>query len=215
MEKKEKVRKRYDRWSSVYDIFDLGGVTYEKRFAVDMLNIKGNEQILDFGTGTGAILPYIASKLTTGKIYAVDFSQKMVEKARARVKKHRIEEKVEVRLDDCENLSFADSTFDCVIATYTFTSLPNPQKGAGEMARVLKLGGYFSVLETGRPKKWYLLPHYWLIKPTARIFGYTYIDRDVSAILMDAGFDIVNVYRFGLAYCIKGKKCQNKPAITR
>ncbi|MEM4160695.1 MAG: methyltransferase domain-containing protein [Thermoplasmata archaeon] len=206
MEEKEKVRRRYDRWSRFYDAFDLGGITYEKRFAVDALELKGDERVLDFGTGTGAILPYIARKLPKGKVYAVDFSKKMLERARERVEKERLQNRVEILEDDCENLSFPSCFFDCAIATFTFTSLPHPQRGAVEFARVLKPSGKFTVLETGRPRKLYLLPHYWLIKPVARVFGYTYIDRDVPKYLTDAGLEILGVYRFGLTYCVKGRK---------
>ncbi|MEM3397189.1 MAG: methyltransferase domain-containing protein [Thermoplasmata archaeon] len=206
MNEKDRVRKRYDRWSSFYDLFDLGGVTFEKRFAVDTLELNGDEHVLDFGTGTGAILPYIAGKLKNGKVYAVDFSERMLGKAKERVRKAGFQSKVEILKDDCENLSFPSNYFDCVIATFTFTSLPHPQKGAIELERVLKPGGRFSVLETGKPKKWYLLPHYWLIKPVARVFGYTYIDRNVSQYLIASGLEIIAVYRFGLTYCIKGRK---------
>ncbi|MCX8173016.1 MAG: class I SAM-dependent methyltransferase [Thermoplasmata archaeon] len=206
MNEKEKVRKRYDRWSRVYDAFDLGGVTYEKRFAADALGLKGTEKVLDFGTGTGAILPYVAGKLKTGKVYAVDFSEKMLERARTRVRKTGIQDRVEILRDDCENLSFPSDFFDCAIATFAFTSLPHPQKGAMELARVLKPSGRFAVLETGKPKKWYLLPYYWLIKPVARVFGYTYIDRNVPEYLVNAGLEILAIYRFGLTYCIKGRK---------
>jgi len=206
---KEKVRKRYDGWSRFYDVFDLGGVTFEKKFAVDALRLKGNEVVLDFGTGTGAILPYLARKVPGGKVYAVDFSEKMVRKARMRLEKQNIKN-VEVCVDDCENLSFSSNFFDCVLATFTFTSLPMPDKGAHEMERVLKPGGTFSVLETGKPKKWYLLPYYWLIKPTARIFGYTYIERDVPRMLLDAGLSIEALHRFGLTYCICGVKRKGK-----
>lgn len=206
MNEKEKVRRRYDSWSRFYDVFDLGGITYEKLFAVDALKLNGDELVLDFGTGTGAILPYIARKLEKGKVYAVDFSEKMLEKARERVRKEGIEHKVKILKDDCENLSFPSCFFDCAIATFTFTSLANPQKGAIEFARVLKHGGRFTVLETGRPKEWYLLPYYWLIKPVARVFGYTYINRDVPGYLADAGLELLGVYRFGLTYCVKGRK---------
>lgn len=206
MNENEKVRKRYDKWSRFYDIFDLGGVTYEKRFAVDVLALNGDEKVLDFGTGTGAILPYIARKLRNGRVYAVDFSERMLEKAKERVIKSHIQNRVEIHKDDCENLSYPPNFFDCVIATFTFTSLPDPQKGAMELARVLKPGGKFAVLETGKPRKWYLLPHYWLIKPVARIFGYTYIDRNVPAYIVNAGLEILAIYRFGLTYCVKGRK---------
>jgi len=206
MTKKEKVRKRYDSWSTLYDLFDLGGLSYEKCFAVDALELKGNERVLDFGTGTGAILPYIASKLPNGKIYAVDFSQKMLAKARIRVKQCGLEGRVEIVRDDCESLKFPSNFFDCALASYTFTSLPNPYQGALEFARVLKRNGRFAVVDTGKPKDWYLLPYYWLLKPVARIFGYTYIDRNIPELLLKAGLEIERLYRFGLTYCVKGRK---------
>src|SRR5258707_5875186 len=42
---------------------------------------------------------------------------------------------------DAEHLSFADASFDVVVAQYVITTVPNPEATLDEFARVLKPGG--------------------------------------------------------------------------
>jgi len=49
----------------------------------DALELKGNEDILDIGTGTGVMIPYYRQR-TMGRITALDMSEKMIEVARSK-----------------------------------------------------------------------------------------------------------------------------------
>lgn len=50
---------------------------------LDLIGINKGDAVLDLGTGTGVLLPYIATKIgNTGKITAVDFSDGMLERAK-------------------------------------------------------------------------------------------------------------------------------------
>src|SRR5262249_43814314 len=42
---------------------------------------------------------------------------------------------------DAEHLSFADASFDVVVAQYVITTVPNPEATLDEFARVLRPGG--------------------------------------------------------------------------
>lgn len=49
---------------------------------LDLMNIKQNQEILDLGTGTGVLLPYLSERLgDNGKITAVDYSKGMLQRA--------------------------------------------------------------------------------------------------------------------------------------
>jgi ubiquinone/menaquinone biosynthesis C-methylase UbiE len=48
---------------------------------------------------------------------------------------------------DVERLYFADNSFDTVVASFVFCSVPHPRKGLKEIHRVLKPGGQLIMLE--------------------------------------------------------------------
>lgn len=201
MVRSERVRQKYDRWSAFYDAFDLGGVNDQKRLAVDVLELTPDARVLDVGTGTGAILPYLASKLSTGKVTGVDFSGKMIERAGKRIARAGIRKKAEAEVGDCTALNYADDYFDAALATFAFTSFPEPGKAMREVARVLRPGARFSVLDTGRPPGKATL-RYRYLKAVMWKAGYTDISLDVPALLRESGFRIVKMHRFSgsLAY---------------
>ncbi|MCK4266160.1 MAG: methyltransferase domain-containing protein, partial [Thermoplasmata archaeon] len=117
---KAKVERRYDRWSRYYDTVDTfpGIGRLEKRWrleAIESLELKPDDMVLDVGTGTGLILPWIAERLTTGKVMGIDLSENMLEKARERAGKCGVEDRVELRKMDIEKMGFEDGSFDKVI----------------------------------------------------------------------------------------------------
>ncbi len=54
---------------------------------------------------------------------------------------------VDLQLGDAQNLGFADRTFDEIVATFVFCSVPDPLLGLQELARVVKPGGRVFMLE--------------------------------------------------------------------
>jgi phosphatidylethanolamine/phosphatidyl-N-methylethanolamine N-methyltransferase len=195
MVQSDEVRRKYDRWSGFYDAFDLGGVNDQKRRAVDALELAPGARVLDVGTGTGAIIPYAASKLKDGKIVGIDFSEKMVARANKRIAKLGIGTKAEAKVEDATALSFPVASFDAALATFAFTSFPEPEKAMREVARVLKPGAKFSVLDTGKPEGKPTL-RYKYLKAVMWRAGYTDISIDVPGMLERAGFAIDRIERF-------------------
>ena len=196
MSRSEKTRKRYDRWSRFYDAFDLGGVNDQKTLAVDLMNLEPNAIVMDMGTGTGAIIPYLARKLKDGKVIGIDFSRKMVNTANERIAKENIASKAKAMVADGTRLPFPDGHFDAIIATFAFTSFPEPEKAIRECARVLRPGGVFSILDTGKPpgKKHKLRYRY--LKTIMWRAGYTDISLDIPRLVKKTGLKVSKIERF-------------------
>ncbi len=176
--KKEKVARRYDSWSRWYDVVDSsGGKAQERwrRMAVDALEIHAGDVVVDLGTGTGAILPWVLEK--GGVPVAVDISRKMLVKASGRAPG------TVAVLGDLERLPLADGSVPKVIATFTLTTVPDPEAFVREAARILAPGGTFALLDTGPPKKKSYRPVHALMSGSARVAGYTHIDREPEPIL--------------------------------
>ena len=102
-------------------------------------------EVLEIGFGTGLNLPYYPKHVR--RITVVDPNPGMHRKAQTRIKQSEIE--VDQRLLSSEALPFANSTFDCVVSTFTLCSIGKVERALAEVYRVLRLGGRFLVLEHG------------------------------------------------------------------
>lgn len=148
MDNTEKIRRRYDRVSKVYDIFEQPMETMSlKKWRIEATkDLKG--KVLEVGVGTGKNIPYYPDDID---ITAIDFSEKMLAKAREKAKK--LNKKVELLQMDAQNMEFADNTFDMIFTTCVFCSVPDPVKGLEEIRRVCKPDGKIIMIEHVRSER--------------------------------------------------------------
>lgn len=205
---KDKVASRYDKWKFFYDLVDNFPIISRpqrrwKMVAVDSLDLCGYENVLDVGTGSGWLIPSIAEKLEGGKVVGTDISQGMVERTRSRIEKQSIQDRAEAVLDDIEDSDFSDDHFDRIIATFTFTTLPNPKKAAKECSRILKPDGRMIILDTGKPCNTLAKPIFYPMMVSAKIFGRTHMDRDVRSMLENS-FEVRTIEKnmLGMVYLL-------------
>lgn len=139
----EVARKRYNRVAPVYDLVE--GFIERSRYSRwrDLLwsKVEGTD-ILEVGVGTGKNFPYYPKG---AEITAVDFSNKMLSRARRKAEVSGIE--VRLKQMDVQNLEFEDNTFDTVVASFVFCSVPDPVRGLKEVERVCRPGGKVVLLE--------------------------------------------------------------------
>lgn len=211
MEDKDKVASRYDKWTFFYDKIDnfpLIGRPQKmwKDNSIKELSLSGEERVLDIGTGTGQILPKISSYLDGGKVIGTDVSKGMLRRSKKRIENEGVSRKACVKYDDIENSRFPDNYFDRIIATFTFTTLPNPGKASEECARILKDDGEMIVLDTGKPANRAALPLFIPMMLSAKVFGRTHMDRDIEHILK-SHFNVerINSHMLGMVYTLRCK----------
>ncbi len=92
--------------------------------------------LLDCGCGTAPMLTLLHEKYPEKHYTGIDLTPKMIEVAQS---KHM--EGVDLVVGDCENLPFADDSYDVVICCQSFHHYPNVQDFFNSVYRVLRPGG--------------------------------------------------------------------------
>jgi phosphatidylethanolamine/phosphatidyl-N-methylethanolamine N-methyltransferase len=134
----EAVKAAYRRYARIYDAVFGPVLQPGRRALLEALDLKPGDRVLEVGVGTGLSLPlYPRSVRLTG----IDVSREMLEKARTRVARRRLEN-VEALLEmDAEQMGFPDASFDKVVAMYVVSVVARPAKLLEELHRVCRPHG--------------------------------------------------------------------------
>ncbi|MBQ3842524.1 MAG: class I SAM-dependent methyltransferase [Ruminiclostridium sp.] len=138
-EYKQLSKKEFAKAAKVYET-DKGGV-YKmcKKDYPDVLKELEKEpftDLLDCGCGPAPMLTLLHEKYPEKHYIGIDLTPEMIE-----VAKSKNMEGVELVVGDCENLPFADQSFDVVICCQSFHHYPNVQNFFNSLYRVLRPGG--------------------------------------------------------------------------
>jgi ubiquinone/menaquinone biosynthesis C-methylase UbiE len=109
---------------------------------------ESDGKLLEAGVGTGKSIQYYPDNI---ELYAIDFSEKMLKKARQ--KTDATAKEINLIQMDIQNLDFPDNFFDIIVTSCVFCSVPDPVKGLKELKRVCKNDGKIIMLEHMRSKK--------------------------------------------------------------
>jgi SAM-dependent methyltransferase len=132
----------YSKTEGYVPAADLGlGCGLPTEFA----KIKEGDTVVDLGSGAGNDV-FIARSVTgaLGKVFGIDFTDKMIEKARVNATKLGYTN-VEFRQGDIENIPLAGDVADVVVSNCVLNLVPNKAQAFAETFRILKKGGHFSV----------------------------------------------------------------------
>ena len=184
--KNRSTKEKYDRMARGYDLMELLPETlFFGRFRKTLFAMIRGRTLLEVGVGTGKNLPYYPRGM---QITAVDFSSEMLQRARRRAEKlHAV---VTLRQMDIEALEFETGSFDAIVSTFVFCSVPDPTKGLAEVKRVLKPQGAFYALEHVRPKGQTLGRLFDRAAPYIENRTGVHIDRNTVDNIRRAGFAI-------------------------
>ncbi|HET6992021.1 MAG TPA: bifunctional demethylmenaquinone methyltransferase/2-methoxy-6-polyprenyl-1,4-benzoquinol methylase UbiE [Bacteroidia bacterium] len=230
--KKEQVAEMFDKIAPKYDflnqLFSLGIHKGWRKKAVKILIPSDPEVILDVATGTGDFAIEANKRLKHAtKIIGVDISEGMMKIGREKLKKSGLDQKIELKSGDSENLPFGDNTFDAITVGFGVRNFETLEKGMAGMFRVLKPGGTLVVLEFSRPRRFPVKQFYnfyfkHIMPAIGKLFSkdkraYTYLPESVMAfpdgekfidIMKKTGFSESSwqPLTFGIASIYVGKK---------
>lgn len=154
--KKDQVAKMFDNISHRYDFLNhflsLGIDKIWRKKAISLLKANPPALLLDVATGTGDFALQ-ALELNPKKIVGIDISEGMLEAGRKKIRAKSLENRIELKYADSENLPFAENSFDAVTVAFGVRNFENLEKGLQEIFRVLKPGGRIIVLEFSQPRR--------------------------------------------------------------
>ncbi len=155
-EKAALVRNHFDAVAKTYDrmntLLSFGIHYFWKRTAVELLELKGGESVLDVCGGTGDLSVLAAKRIgPSGRIVLYDINRAMMEAGRYKSTHAAERKRVLYVQGDAEQAALASNSFDAAIVGFGIRNLTNREEGLREIHRVLKPDGRFVCLEFSQP----------------------------------------------------------------
>jgi demethylmenaquinone methyltransferase/2-methoxy-6-polyprenyl-1,4-benzoquinol methylase len=141
------VRTMFDRIAPVYDLMNrlmTAGLDQRWRKLAARAVVEPGDRVLDACCGTGDLA--LAAEAAGGRVTGLDFSERMLERAR------RKSSSVEWVRGDLLDLPFEEGSFDSATVGFGVRNVADLERGLAELARVLRPGGGLAILEITQPR---------------------------------------------------------------
>jgi demethylmenaquinone methyltransferase / 2-methoxy-6-polyprenyl-1,4-benzoquinol methylase len=176
------VRAMFDRIAGFYDVMNsvmTAGLHHRWRArAADLAAVGPGDSALDVACGTGDLAIELARRVGPGgQVVGSDFSEEMLERARAKAPELTWE------WGNALELPYPSDRFDAATAGFGARNFSDLDRGLSEMARVVKPGGRVVVLEITTPHR-----------PPLSIFYSVWFDRVVPLLGRVTGEDEAYTY---------------------
>ncbi len=125
----------WDKLAPNYNRMFEKNKAYLKMYDLIKFPLRQTMTVLEIGAASGMIARNISDLVS--KIYAIDYSEKMIDKAKILSPQNNIFYSVQ----DSSNLDFDDNYFDSVIIANVLHIMDNPENTLDEIKRVLKPNG--------------------------------------------------------------------------
>lgn len=177
---------KWDKWAQIADgkgrLFDY--LRKAQTVVISMLDIKGDQNFLDMGCGTGWAVGQAAIMAgNKGSFYGVDLSPKMIEKAKENFSGS---DNFHFLVANSESVPIEDNFFDFIICTNSFHHYLHPEKAMKEFQRLLRKGGKVFILDPPADT--------WFFKLTDRIYKVfepqhvkLYSTAEFKSMILDSG----------------------------
>jgi demethylmenaquinone methyltransferase/2-methoxy-6-polyprenyl-1,4-benzoquinol methylase len=151
------VRAMFDRIAGIYDPMNTAmtaGLHHRWRSrAADLARVVPGSRALDVATGTGDLAIELSARVEPGgEVLGSDFSEAMLDRARAKGKR-RGNGGLRFEWADAMELPYEDGSFDAATVGFGARNFDDLGRGLAEMARVVRPGGRVVVLEITTPTR--------------------------------------------------------------
>ena len=170
-------------------------------FIFDKINLGDVSQLLEVGSGVGAMTLEILKCYPNLEITCLEIAATQIEKAKVNLSKAGFQERVNFIQADARNTDFVpNQPYDAAFLCWVLEHIPNCEKVLLELNRILKPNAVLWITEVFH-SSFYLFPHcpnvekYWqkCIAFQAAINGDANIGHRLGNLLVDAGFNAIEV----------------------
>jgi demethylmenaquinone methyltransferase/2-methoxy-6-polyprenyl-1,4-benzoquinol methylase len=187
----------YDAFFSAATFFQVGEL---RKKAIQMLELKKGQSIIDFACGTGGLTIMLADEVgEKGKVVGIDLSQRMLSIA---IKKSKSYPTISYLRQNFEDVQFKNAFDFAVVGFGAHEVPPKPRHNLYQQTyKALKKHGKLLVFDYAMIKNRLLKPLYWLyLKTIEHPNGWEYVNEDHQKILKEEGFDIIKKQRIGYLF---------------
>ncbi|MDR0983099.1 MAG: bifunctional demethylmenaquinone methyltransferase/2-methoxy-6-polyprenyl-1,4-benzoquinol methylase UbiE [Culturomica sp.] len=197
--KSRQVERMFDEIAGKYDflnhVFSWGIDKQWRRQGIDALRSLSPKRILDVATGTGDLAVEACRRLCPDEIVGIDISEQMMSIGREKVASMGMSDVIRFERQNCEDLSFADNSFDAAMSAFGVRNFENLDGCLKEIIRVLRPGGRFMILELSTPENALLKLGYRFYSKLIPLIGratsrndaaYSYLPQSISAFPQNA-----------------------------
>ena len=130
----------FDKAASIWDkLFLTPSLSSFLEKLVPQFELKIGQNVLDVGTGTGVLIPYLSKSVgPEGTVTAIDYSEKMAQMCKI---KYSHLKNVTVKVTNIEKYTFTPKSIDAVICFGVFPHLVNKEKVLQNINNMLKITG--------------------------------------------------------------------------
>jgi ubiquinone/menaquinone biosynthesis C-methylase UbiE len=141
MDQREGWNSVAEGWKKWWQPIEKGAQKLSQRL-IELADIKSGQRILDVATGIGEPSMSAAKVVgPSGYVLATDISRQMLDIARERAAFLRLQDIIEFKESDAENLDLANSSFDAALCRWGLMLLPNLDAAIGKIYSSLVSGG--------------------------------------------------------------------------
>lgn len=163
------------------------------------LNIPENSTVLDVGTGTGILIPWLKEAVGSGgNLVALDYAPEMVARAREKYDGQAV-----FLVADVHSMKFPDETFDRVICNSAFPHFSDKPRAMSEMSRILKKGGKLHIFHPASREELNRF-HSSLDAPVSK--DILPDDEEMSAMARAAGLEEIDIQDGPVFYLMTARK---------
>ena len=161
-------------------------------WGMSLLDIDEPHEIAELGCGGGRNIHELLKKYSSSKVTAIDYSPLSVERSRKYNRKMIESGRCTVEQGDVSKLELEAGKFDLATAFETIYFWPGLEKCFAEVARILKPGGYFMIVNESDGKDAPSLKFEKIIDGMK-----TYTPEIIEAALKSAGLSVVKSEHHG------------------
>jgi len=208
---------KYDKFN---DIMSWGMARIWRKKSLLALKKYDPKKILDIAAGTADMCIKSYQYLKPDHVTGVDISERMLEMGRIKISNAHLSDKIELQVQDCSDLSFANDSFDAATIAFGIRNFEKLNESLSQIYRVLQPGGHLLILEMNEPQKGLLFKGYQLytkifVRLTSKYLSndkvaYDYLTASMHAfpngeklikILTENGFNLIIYRKFSFGVC--------------